>query len=232
MPISGCRDHSEYSDCTAATGCTVWARRKVAGATSDRPMAADQTLLDEAHERLHHLFDGARGFAAVDIEEFHPVATQTGERPLQRASQRPGIVPEMALGFGVDARLGGDAHLGPGLGEIPADDRLGQAPPVDLGHVPVIHAKRQRLGHAGEALFLVRGAVDPAETHAAKADSTHAPPRQIAFQSHGKAAARAISTMSEKLDCRSSDAMASPVSKWSISFRTASARAPLRAATV
>ena len=37
--ISGLRVHSEYSVCTAAIGCTAWARRSVAADTSDRPSA-------------------------------------------------------------------------------------------------------------------------------------------------------------------------------------------------
>ncbi len=39
MPASGSRVHSEYSLCTAAIGCTAWARRSVAGETSQRPIA-------------------------------------------------------------------------------------------------------------------------------------------------------------------------------------------------
>jgi hypothetical protein len=34
---SGSRAHSEYSDCTAATGWTVWARRMVSALASDNP---------------------------------------------------------------------------------------------------------------------------------------------------------------------------------------------------
>jgi hypothetical protein len=35
---SGSRVHSEYSVCSAVTGCTAWARRIVSGAASGRPM--------------------------------------------------------------------------------------------------------------------------------------------------------------------------------------------------
>ena len=35
---SGSRDHSEYSLCSAVTGCTACARRIVSGDASDRPM--------------------------------------------------------------------------------------------------------------------------------------------------------------------------------------------------
>ena len=34
---SGSRVHREYSDCTAAIGCTAWARRIVAGDASEIP---------------------------------------------------------------------------------------------------------------------------------------------------------------------------------------------------
>jgi hypothetical protein len=37
ISASGARHHSEYSDCSAVTGCTAWARRIVRGAASDRP---------------------------------------------------------------------------------------------------------------------------------------------------------------------------------------------------
>ena len=36
--ISGFRVHSEYSVCSAATGCSAWALRKVGAETSERPM--------------------------------------------------------------------------------------------------------------------------------------------------------------------------------------------------
>ena len=36
-PVSGSRHHSEYSLCSAATGCTAWARRIVSTPASDRP---------------------------------------------------------------------------------------------------------------------------------------------------------------------------------------------------
>ena len=35
---SGSRVHKEYSVCSAATGCTAWARRIVSGPASDNPM--------------------------------------------------------------------------------------------------------------------------------------------------------------------------------------------------
>ena len=38
-PSSGARVESEYSDCTAATGCTAAARRSDEGAISEKPTA-------------------------------------------------------------------------------------------------------------------------------------------------------------------------------------------------
>ena len=58
---SGSRVHSEYSVCSAATGCTAWARRIVSGAGLGQPDVADLALGDQLGQRADGLLDGVFG---------------------------------------------------------------------------------------------------------------------------------------------------------------------------
>ena len=73
IPASTCRSQSEYSVCSAAIGCTLCARRMVAGDASERPRFS-LAGLDEPGHRADCIFN--RNFAihsmlAVKIDVIH-----------------------------------------------------------------------------------------------------------------------------------------------------------------
>ena len=171
---------------------------------------AEQPFFDEASEGFHHLFNRALLLAAVNIEQLYPVAAKAGERPVERGAQAVGRIGEVAFGFHVDPGLGGDADLGPRLGQEAPHHRFAVPHAIDFGHVPVIDAKIQRGVEAGETGLVIGGAIDAAKAHAAQADSPDRPTRQCPCL-HAKAASSAMSTMSPKLRSRSSAGRASPV---------------------
>ena len=65
ISASGARHHSEYSDCSAVTGCTAWARRIVRGAASDRPKWPTWPAFDQFAHGAGGVLDRDVGVDAV-----------------------------------------------------------------------------------------------------------------------------------------------------------------------
>ena len=58
---SGSRVHSEYSDCSAVTGCTAWARRIVSAPGLGQTDVPDLALGHQLGQRADGLLDGVPG---------------------------------------------------------------------------------------------------------------------------------------------------------------------------
>ena len=78
---SGSRQNSEYSLCSAVTGCTAWARRIVADAGLGHPEVVDLAGLDELLDGAGDVLDRDVGVDAVLVEQVDGV----GPQPTQRA---------------------------------------------------------------------------------------------------------------------------------------------------
>jgi hypothetical protein len=82
---SGSRQNSEYSLCSAATGCTAWARRIVFALASDIPKCFTLPSCDQLLHRARDLFDRHIQVDAMLVEQIDRIDLQ----PLQRLPPRP-----------------------------------------------------------------------------------------------------------------------------------------------
>ena len=84
---SGSRVHSEYSLCTAATGCTAWARRIVEAAAS--AALAEMPHLARRDQLLHrsgHIFNRQRPGRPGADEQIDPVGLSAGSASVGHAA--------------------------------------------------------------------------------------------------------------------------------------------------
>ena len=115
MPsVSGPRVHSEYSFCSAATGCTAWARRTVCGAGLRQAEMPDLACRDQVLDRAGHVLDRHVGIDAVLIEQvdhLDPEPLQRGLATARICSGRLFRPAMLAVRIDVEAELGGDHDL-------------------------------------------------------------------------------------------------------------------------
>ena len=93
---SGSRDHSEYSVCSAVTGCTACARRMVVRRRLGEPVVPDLALGDELGERADGLLDRRARVHAVLVVEVDVVGAEPRERALDREADVLGAAVEAA----------------------------------------------------------------------------------------------------------------------------------------
>ena len=160
-PSSGRRHHSEYSLCTAVTGCTAWARRIVAGGGLGQAEVPDLARLDEFLDGAGDVLDRhvrVDPVLVVQVDACRP-------EPLQR---RVGGLPDVlgAAGQARSARpsaskrepeLGGDDDLVAERCEGFADEFLVDERAVDLGGVEEGDAALDRRPDQRDHLLPVAG---------------------------------------------------------------------------
>ena len=160
ISASRLRSHSEYSLCSADTGCTACARRMLATPASDRPknrtLPCATSSADRAGDVLHRHF----GIDAVLVEQVDVV----GAEPAQRAFDRLADVLGPAVDVGADllavleaeAELGGDHHLVAPALQRAAEQLLVRVRAVDLGRVEEGAAELDGAVQRGDRLALRR----------------------------------------------------------------------------
>ena len=166
----GCE--SEYSDCTAATGCTAAARRSEEGAISEKPTARVLPARTRPGQRLGHLLDRHLRVAAVDVEEIDRLEPEPLRLPSSSAARCAGRIveaPPPGRRVAPDRRLGGDAEAAlprlPLPGEEAADHALRQAAAVDVRGVDMVDPEVERRGEERVRLLLRGLPVDAGEGH-------------------------------------------------------------------
>ena len=116
ISASGSRVHSEYSLCSAATGCTAWARRIEPRARLGEPEIAHLALRDQLLHGAGDVLHRHLGIDAVLVEEVDTVGPQPPEAALDGAPDLVRLAVDAAamharLRVDVPAELGGDLHL-------------------------------------------------------------------------------------------------------------------------
>ena len=147
ISASGARHHSEYSDCSAVTGCTAWARRIVRGAASDMPKWP--TLPASISSRTAPAVSsiGTSGVDVVLVEQVDVVDTQASQRPCDCGLDVVGAAGQAGLLTVVterEAELRGDDDLVAYRCERLTDDLLVGERAVRLGGVEEAHVARTR----------------------------------------------------------------------------------------
>ena len=133
---SGSRVHSEYSLCTAVTGCTAWARRMVAAPASEA-RSAGPCRPHQLADRAGDVFDRHVRVDPMLVEQVDHI----GPQPLQRRVGNPpdllgaASVPTDLAVDDVPAELGGDHDLVAQRRQRLPDEFLVDVGPVDLGGV-------------------------------------------------------------------------------------------------
>ena len=79
---SGCRQNSEYSLWSAATGCTAWARRMVCAASFRETEVLHFAFLDQLLDCTRNIFDGNVQVDTMLIEQIDGIDLEPLERPL------------------------------------------------------------------------------------------------------------------------------------------------------
>ena len=95
---SGSRHHSEYSLCSAVTGCTACARRIVWTPASDRPKCLTLPCLDQLLHRAGDLLDRHLRVDPVLVEQVDRVGPQPLQRAFDAALDRLGTAVDAAAG--------------------------------------------------------------------------------------------------------------------------------------
>ena len=145
ISASGSRVHSEYSLCSAATGCTAWARRIELRTGFGKAEIADLAL---AYQVLHDARDILHRHVGVDpvlVVEVDVVGPQPLEAALDGAADLGRLAVDaaaMLAGHLVDvpAELGGDLHFVAHPREGLAHHLLVGPRAIDFGRVEKIHA--------------------------------------------------------------------------------------------
>ena len=115
--ISGSRlrSHSEYSLCSAETGCTAWARRILAIPASDRPKKRTLPSRTRSATARGDILHRCVGVDAVLIEQVDMVGLEPLQRVLDRVLDilRPAgdVAGAARSALELEAELGGDDHL-------------------------------------------------------------------------------------------------------------------------
>ena len=171
---SGSRVHSEYSLCTAVTGCTAWARRIVAAAASDRPKWRTLPACDEFADRAGDVLDRHVRVDAVLVEQVDDVGPQPAQRRVGDPLDLLGaaVEPDRLAVLDAPAELRGDHDLVAYRGERLADEFLVDVWAVDLGGVEEGDAALDRAAQDGDHRVPVAGVgpVALGHAHGAQAD--------------------------------------------------------------
>ena len=110
MSASRLRSQSEYSLCSAETGCSAWARRMLAAPASERPKNSTLPSLIKIADRAGDLLDRHGRIDAVLVEQIDMVRAEPAERSLDGRADR--LRPAVALGADLLAALDAEAELG------------------------------------------------------------------------------------------------------------------------
>jgi hypothetical protein len=99
---SGSRHQSEYSLCSAVTGCTACARRIVCTPASEKAEVPHLSLRDQLLHRPGDLLDRHVWVDAVLVQQVDVVRAQPPERVVHARAGRLGSAVEAALAAGAD----------------------------------------------------------------------------------------------------------------------------------
>ena len=178
ISASGSRQNSEYSLCSAVTGCTAWARRMVRTPASDRPKwrtfpASTSSLTVPATSSI-----GTSRVDAVLVEQVDGVGAEPAQRAVDRLADVLGSAGQPGLATLLverEAELRGDDDLVAHGREGLADELLVDVRAVDLGGVeerdPAVDGGAQQVDHLA-AVARVR-AEALAHAHAAEPERGH-----------------------------------------------------------
>ena len=113
ISCSGSRHHSEYSLCSAVTGCTAWARRMVCAPASDRPKCLHLALARSGPSpRPRRPRSARRDRRDAGRTDRCDRSSAASARPRPPPGCAPGGCPARASTLpSIEAELGGDHHL-------------------------------------------------------------------------------------------------------------------------
>ena len=177
ISCSGSRHHSEYSLCSAATGCTACARRIVFAPASERPKCLTLPCANQVLHRAGDVLDRHIGIDAVLIEEIDAI----GPQPLQRCVRHVADVLGAAVEAGharrsvdVEAELRGDHHAVADRRECFADELLIGERAVHFGRIEERDPSVDGGPDDGDAVWTRQGtAVTLADPHAPETERRH-----------------------------------------------------------
>ena len=188
ISFSTSRDHSEYSVCSAAIGCALWARRMVAGPASEMPRWRILPCCFQLRHGADRVLDRHRLVDAMDVVEVDVI----GAEPREALVARLHHVVRMALGARLAVRQADVAELGrqdvlvaPAL--EPAADQLlvGAVRPVGVRGVDEVDAELGRAVQRGDRLVGIGHAVDRRHAHGAEIDGRNVERPELPASDHG-----------------------------------------------
>ena len=173
------RVHSEYSVWSAATGCTAWARRIVAGRCLGESEVSDLALGDEVGDGCRGLLDRRVRVDPVLVVQVDVVGAEASQRALDGCPDVGGAAVACRAvvgrrGAADETELGGDLDLVAAALDGASDELLAVEGSVDLGGVDVRDAELEGAVDGADGLGVVQrpaGGVGAGHGHGAEADA-------------------------------------------------------------